>query len=95
MQLTLYKSINYFRYEGIIVNAEEVVRTCSSKTLFLKTCNIHRKGPLLKDFPIKRHFQTEAFSCEYCKTFIISVFLQNTSGGCFCQSLKFALFLCG
>ena len=56
MQLTLYKSINYFRYEGIIVNAEEVVRRCSSKTLFLKTCNIHRKGPLLKDLSNKERF---------------------------------------
>ena len=37
-------------------NAEEVVRRCSSKTLFLKTCNIHRKGPLLKDLSNKETF---------------------------------------
>ena len=33
---------------------------------------------------IKKETLTQVFSCEFCKIFKNSLFLKNTSGGCFC-----------
>ena len=82
-----YFSMKKFYLKNTFSTAEAVVRRCSKKQVILEISQNLQENTCTSGLLLywKRLSLTQVFSCEFCEISQNTFFVQNTSGGCFCN----------